>query len=126
MGTKYIERERMLTRPRFKQTKKNFLLFTPTFHAFLIIIIIIILIYSLPSYVQRPSMDSPFDILLHNWMLSLSSLEKISFRRYGIDSLFSLRGVKIEWDFLRAAACFWDPIDHVFRFNMEELCPTHE
>ena len=28
------------------------------------------------------------------------------------------------WDFLRAAMKFWDTKDHVFWFNIVELCPT--
>ena len=34
--------------------------------------------------------------------------------------------MKIKWDFLRAVVKFEDLEDHVFQFNIAELCPTIE
>ena len=37
-----------------------------------------------------------------------------------------LRHLKIDTALLYAAITFWDPKDHVFRFNGQELCPLIE
>ena len=38
----------------------------------------------------------------------------------------SIHARKINFSFLHVVAEFWDPKDHVFRFNMVELCPLPE
>jgi len=65
---------------------------------------------------------------MHSWTRSLSKVEKINLGRYGLSPAITLRGVVIDWDFLRACIRFWDPEAHVFRFGamMEEMCPLFE
>ena len=41
-------------------------------------------------------------------------------------SLRCLSQVELNFNFLNAAANFWDPVDHVFRFNGYEICPLYE
>ena len=43
-----------------------------------------------------------------------------------LNLLRSLEHLKIDTALLHAAATFWDPKDHVFRFNSQELCPLIE
>ena len=45
---------------------------------------------------------------------------------FHIKPLRSLQYLKIDTALLHAAATFWDPKDHVFRFNSQELCPLIE
>lgn len=59
-------------------------------------------------------------------MLSLPYAEKEELKRYNLHTLISLRQVRIMWDFLRAAAEFWDSELHLFRFGEKELCPLPE
>ena len=40
--------------------------------------------------------------------------------------LYHWRHAEIDFDFLLGAVYFWDPTDHVFRFGLDELCPTYE
>ncbi|KDP37876.1 hypothetical protein JCGZ_06383 [Jatropha curcas] len=65
---------------------------------------------------------------MHSWTRSLSKVEKINLGRYGLSPVITLRGVVIDWDFLRACIKLWDPEAHVFRFGamMEEMCPLFE
>jgi hypothetical protein len=51
----------------------------------------------------------------------------MAFRGHGrLDSVRFLRGVRLQPSLLRAALDFWDPDLHVFRFGLDELCPTVE
>jgi len=52
---------------------------------------------------------------------------------YNVDyDVFNIRRVSlwrnrpIEWNLLMAAVQFWYPEDHVFRFGLDEVCPTYE
>jgi hypothetical protein len=40
--------------------------------------------------------------------------------------MFSLKGVRMDSDLLHASLKFLAPEDHVFRFKMDEICPTIE
>ena len=51
---------------------------------------------------------------------------KTIFTAYKLEGIKTLRNVKIKWDFLCAAAKFWDTEDHVFRFKTAKLCSTIE
>ena len=48
--------------------------------------------------------------------------------RYGLTPITTLRGVAVDYDFLRACVRLWDPETHVFRFGTGwfELCPLFE
>ncbi|KDP30096.1 hypothetical protein JCGZ_18596 [Jatropha curcas] len=65
---------------------------------------------------------------MHSWTRSLSKVEKINLGRYGLSPVITLRGVIVDWVFLRACIRLWDPEAHVFRFGamMEEMCPLFE
>ena len=56
----------------------------------------------------------------------MDNVSKLNFRAFNLDSMFSLKGVRMDWDLFHASLKFWDPEDHVFRFNMDEICPTIE
>ena len=73
-------------------------------------------------------MEPYFSHSMHLWTKNLIPVEKINLGGFGISALLSLKGVKVDWDFLRACSRFWDVEAHVFRFgaDMEELCPTFE
>ena len=60
---------------------------------------------------------------IKKWMNNLSAEEKLEFRAYHLDSLFSLKQVRVDYEFLRAASTFWDPGQHVFCFRNNEICP---
>ena len=51
---------------------------------------------------------------------------KNNFAAFKLEGIKTLRNVKIKWDFICTAVIFWDPEDHVFRFNIAELYPTIE
>ena len=51
---------------------------------------------------------------------------KNNFAAFKLEGIKALRNVKIKWDFICTAVIFWDPEDHVFRFNTVELCLTIE
>ena len=55
-------------------------------------------------------------------------MEKLNMGRYGISAFATLRGVVVDWDFIRACIRYWDPEAHVFRFGamMDEMCPLFE
>ncbi|KDP23912.1 hypothetical protein JCGZ_27112 [Jatropha curcas] len=59
---------------------------------------------------------------------NLPKVKKINLDSFGIVSVLTLRGFKVDWDFLRACLRFWDPSLYVFRFGAElyEMCPTFE
>ncbi|KDP37833.1 hypothetical protein JCGZ_06882 [Jatropha curcas] len=65
---------------------------------------------------------------MHSWTRSLCKVEKINLGRYDLSPIITLRGVLVDWDFLRACLRLWDPEAHVFRFGamMEEMCPLFE
>lgn len=63
---------------------------------------------------------------LLQWMDSFESIDRLNFSVYGLGFLFPLREIPINFFFLRAAASFWDPHLHVFRFNRVEMCPASE
>ena len=63
---------------------------------------------------------------INRWVRSFDFSTKTNFTAYKLEGIKALRNVKIKWDFLRAAVKFWDPKDHVFRFNTAKLCPTIE
>ena len=63
---------------------------------------------------------------INRWVRSFDFNTKTNFTAYKLEGIKALRNVKINWDFLRAAMKFWDPEDHVFRFNTAELCLTIE
>lgn len=66
------------------------------------------------------------DGLLRGFLAVMAAKDKTEFRRFGLESLLSIRHMKLETTLLTAATYFWDPQIHVFRFNYEELCPTME
>ena len=45
---------------------------------------------------------------------------------YQLNSFFSICKLPLHIPLFQAAACYWEPKLHVFRFNDEELCPTFE
>ena len=63
---------------------------------------------------------------INRWVRSFDFNTKTNFTAYKLEGIKALRNVKIKWDFLRAAVKFQDPEDHVFGFNIVELCPTIE
>jgi hypothetical protein len=70
-------------------------------------------------------MSNPIPALLTSWLQNLSTSEWMAFRGHGrLDSVRFLRGVRLQPSLLRAALEFWDPDLHVFRFGLDELCPT--
>ena len=73
-------------------------------------------------------MEPYFSHYMFLWTRNLAPVEKINLGGFGISALLSLRGVKVDWDFLKACTRFWDTSSHVFRLGpgMEELCPTFE
>ena len=60
------------------------------------------------------------------WVRSFDFSTKTNFTSYKLEGIRALRNVKIKWDFLRATMKFQDFEDHVFRFNIVELCSTIE
>ena len=73
-------------------------------------------------------MEPYFSHYMFLWTKNLTPVEKINLGDFGIGALLSLRGVKVDWDFLRSCLKFWDASAHVFRLGlgMEEICPTFE
>ena len=73
-------------------------------------------------------MNPSFNHNIHLWTKSLLRVEKINLGSYGIAPTITMRGVTIDYDFLRACIRFWDPEAHVFRFGSDwvELCPLFE
>ena len=60
------------------------------------------------------------------WIASLDGSEKVNFRGFGINALFTLGRTPLHLPFLHAAARFWNPVTHVFSFAGQEMCPTFE
>lgn len=63
---------------------------------------------------------------LTTWIANLDGSEKLNFRGFDINALFTLSHTQLHFPFLRAAAKFWNPITHVFSFGGQEVCPTFE
>ena len=63
---------------------------------------------------------------INRWVCSFDFSTKTNFTAFKLEGIKALRNVKIKWDFLCVAVKFWDPEDHVFRFNTTELYPTIE
>lgn len=73
---------------------------------------------------QTKNMEGNFDRLLTSWMSSYSKVDKLNFKMYGLDSLFSLKGLQLDEPFLRVVVWLWDFEFHIFKFglNLEEQC----
>jgi len=63
---------------------------------------------------------------INRWVRSFDFSTKTNSTTFKLEGIKALRNVKIKWDFLRDVVKFWDPKDHVFQFNIVELCPTIE
>ncbi|GMY38586.1 hypothetical protein FCV25MIE_33830 [Fagus crenata] len=63
---------------------------------------------------------------LESFISKMDFVSRNNFNSFKLHSLFSIKGVRREWDLLRASFNFWDPEDHVFRFHLDEICPTIE
>ena len=63
---------------------------------------------------------------INRWVRSFDFSTKTNFIAFKLEGIKALRNVKIKWDFLHIAMKFWDPEDHVFRFNSTKICPTIE
>ena len=61
-----------------------------------------------------------------SWISSLDGSEKLNFRGFGLNALFTLSRTPLQLPFLHAAARFWNPVTHVFSFGGQEMCPTFE
>ncbi|KAL7240655.1 hypothetical protein ACSBR2_006327 [Camellia fascicularis] len=61
---------------------------------------------------------------LTSWIASLDGSEKLNFRGFDINALFTLSRTPLYLPFLHAAARFWNPVTHVFSFGGQEVCPT--
>ena len=64
--------------------------------------------------------------LMKTFLKSLNGNDWNRLQPFHVKSLRSLQHLKIDTVILHAAATFWDPKDHVFRFNSQELCPLIE
>lgn len=60
------------------------------------------------------------------WIDSFNDLDYLLFKSFGLDFLFSLRKVLINFTFVRVAESLWDPKLHVFLSKWDELCPAFE
>ncbi|KAF5931961.1 hypothetical protein HYC85_028132 [Camellia sinensis] len=60
------------------------------------------------------------------WFTSLDGSEKLNFRGFGLNALFTLSRTPLHLHFLHAAVRFWNPVTHVFSFGGQEVCPTFE
>ena len=64
--------------------------------------------------------------LMKTFLKSLNGNDWNRLQPFHVISLRSFQQLKIDTALLHAAATFWDPKDHVFRFNSQELCPLIE
>jgi hypothetical protein len=64
--------------------------------------------------------------IINTWIASLENIDWFNFRGLGLNALRHLHTFPICQDILRAAVRCWDSELHVFRFGMQELCPTVE
>ena len=60
------------------------------------------------------------------WIANLDGSERLNFRGFGINALFTLSRTPLHFPFLYAAVRFWNPVTHVFSFGGKEVCPTFE
>ena len=63
---------------------------------------------------------------MKTFLKSLNGNDWNRLQPFHIKPLLSLQHVKIDTALLHAAATFWGPKDHVFRFNSQELSPLIE
>ncbi|XP_077214706.1 serine/threonine-protein phosphatase 7 long form homolog [Tasmannia lanceolata] len=63
---------------------------------------------------------------LLRWIDGLENVEFINLGIVGIQNLRNIASVRVDWGLIRAVVSVWDRNVHVFRFGMQELCPTHE
>ena len=63
---------------------------------------------------------------INRWVYSFDFSTKTNLTAYKLEGIKALRNVKMKWDFLRAIVKFQDLEDHVFWFNIAELCPKIE
>ena len=63
---------------------------------------------------------------LTTWIATLDGSEKLNFRGFGVNALFTLSCTPLHFPFLHVAARFWNPVTHVFSFGGQEVCPTFE
>ena len=63
---------------------------------------------------------------INRWVRCFDFSTKTNFSAFKLEGIKALRNVKIKWDFLCVAVKYWDPEDHVFRFNITELYPIIE
>ena len=61
-----------------------------------------------------------------SWISSLDGAEKLNFRGFGLNALFTLSRTPLHLPFLHAAARFWNPVTLVFSFGGQVLCPTFD
>ena len=71
-------------------------------------------------------MTQAFFKLMKTFLKSLNGNDWNRLQSFHVKSLWSLQHLKIDTALLHAAATFWDPKDHVFKFNSQELCPLIE
>ncbi|GMP49373.1 hypothetical protein CsSME_00016374 [Camellia sinensis var. sinensis] len=60
------------------------------------------------------------------WIANLDGSEKLNFRGFGMNALFTLSRTPLHFLFLHVAARFWNPVTHVFSFGGQKVCPTFE
>ena len=95
--------------------------------------------HSTPYPLQKPQPHSfpHFNIDLHQmekfltqnlttWIANLDGSEKLNFRGFGVNALFTLSRTPLHFSFLHAAARFWNLMTHVFSFGEQEICPAIE
>ena len=63
---------------------------------------------------------------IREWVRFLNGADKINFAFLGMKYMDALVNLPIKVDFLKAAACYWNPFRHTFVFGSQELCPTVE
>ena len=68
--------------------------------------------------------NSPLDI--STWIRRFGPNFKDSIAPYGFSCVFPYHQIRVDKPFLHAAANYWVPSRHVFRFNGIELCLTIE
>ena len=71
-------------------------------------------------------MTQAFLQLMKTFLKNLNGNDWNKLQPFHVKSLRSLQHLKIDTALLHAAATFWDPKNHVFRFNSQELCPLIE
>jgi hypothetical protein len=64
--------------------------------------------------------------VINTWVASFENIDWFNFRGLGLNALRYLHTFPIRQDILHAAVRCWDSELHVFRFGLQELCPTVE